>query len=158
MNGEIREILVGSIALVVLVAVAVVSFMRSEIADGGTYDIKASFARIDGLVAGNEVRMGGIKIGTVAGEELTETFRAALTLRLASSVKLPRDTSAAIHTDGLFGSKYIELEPGGDMESIQPGGSITMTQDSVVVEDLLDLIIGEAKSKRAAEASSSESN
>ena len=145
MKGEVRDILVGSLTLVVLVAISVMSFAKSNLSEVGTYNIKATFSRIDGLLKGDEVRMGGIKIGTVVGERLTDTYRAVLTLRIDSSVELPRDTSAAINTEGLFGSKYIELEPGGDIEALKAGDSITMTQDSLVIEDLLDLIIGEAK-------------
>ena len=152
MKGEVRDILVGSLTLVVLVVVSIMSFAKSDIADVGTYDITAAFSRIDGLLLGDEVRMAGIKIGTVAKEKLTENYRAVLTLRLNSSVQLPKDTSAAIQTEGLFGSKFIELEPGGDTKVIKPGGSITMTQDSLVIEDLLNLIIGEAKAKRAQSA------
>ena len=149
MKGEVRDILVGSLTLVVLVAISVMSFAKSNLSEVGTYNIKATFSRIDGLLKGDEVRMGGIKIGTVVGERLTDTYRAVLTLRIDSSVELPRDTSAAINTEGLFGSKYIELEPGGDIEALKAGDSITMTQDSLVIEDLLDLIIGEAKAQRA---------
>jgi len=80
---------------------------------------------------------------------LGKDFTAVVILQISQPIKLPNDTSAAIHTDGLFGRKYISLEPGGDEEYLGSGDAITMTQDSVVVQDLLDLIIGEAKSKRA---------
>lgn len=155
MKGEIRDVVVGIVTLAVLAAVAVMSFARSDFPKTGTYDVIASFARIDGLLLGDEVRMGGIKIGTVARQELTENFRATLTLQINSDVVLPKDTSAAIHTEGLFGSKYIELDPGGDTDEIKPGGTIVMTQDSLVVEDLLEMIIGEAKVQRAKRAGES---
>jgi len=158
MKAEVRDVVVGSLTLVVLVVISVMSFARSDLGEVGTYDIKASFSRIDGLLQGDEVRMGGIKIGTVVGQQLTDTYRAVLTLRIDSSVELPRDTSAAIHTEGLFGSKYIEMEPGGDIDVIKPGDAITMTQDSLVIEDLLDLIIGEAKSRRAKAGSAAGEN
>ena len=70
-------------------------------------------------------------------------------LRIDHKIQLPNGTTAAIHTDGFFGRKYIALEPGGDEEYFAIGDEITMTQDSVVVQDLLKLIIGEVKSKRA---------
>ena len=60
------------------------------------------------------------------------------------------NTSAAIHTNGLFGSKFIVLEPGGEFDELTDGDSITYTQDSLVVEDLLELIITEGKARRAA--------
>ena len=63
--------------------------------------------------------------------------------------ELPLDTSAAIHTDGLFGSKFVVLEPGAEEDVLQSGDEFTYTQDAVVVSDLLDLIIAEGKAARA---------
>ena len=62
-------------------------------------------------------------------------------------IELPTDTSAAIHTDGLFGQKHVVLVPGAEEKILKSGGAITLTQDSVLVSDLLDLIIGEGRAK-----------
>ena len=66
---------------------------------------------------------------------------------------LPTDTSAAIHTDGLFGRKFVVLQPGGDETMLKDDGVITFTQDSLIVGELLDLIIAEGRAQRAAEQS-----
>lgn len=148
MNHEFRDVLVGMLTLAILALVSVMSFTRANLSPTGTYEIEAGFGRIDGLLSGDEVRMGGIRIGTVAREHLTENYRAILTLSIDNGINIPNDSSAAIHTDGLFGSKFIEIEPGGE-GPMKPGGEITITQDSVVVEDLLELIIAEARAKQA---------
>lgn len=88
-------------------------------------------------------------VGKVSTLDLGDHYTAVVMMRIDNPIKVPNDTSAAIHTDGLFGRKYITLEPGGDEEYLGTGDEITMTQDSVVVQDLLELIIGEAKAKRA---------
>jgi ABC-type transporter Mla subunit MlaD len=80
---------------------------------------------------------------------LGPNFEALVDLRIDNPVGLPTDTSAAIHTDGLFGSKHVVLVPGADDTELKAGGRIDLTQDSVVVTDLLDLIIGEAKANAA---------
>ena len=98
---------------------------------------------------GDEVRIAGIKIGEVTGMRLGNDFSATVDMELSSGVQIPSDTSAAIHTEGLFGSKFIVLEPGAEEELVKAGESLTLTQDAVVVQDLLDLIIGEAKANRA---------
>jgi phospholipid/cholesterol/gamma-HCH transport system substrate-binding protein len=59
------------------------------------------------------------------------------------------DTAALIHTDGLLGSKYIELQPGGEDKLVKPGGAVIYTQDAVDIIDLLEKIVDQAKSKRA---------
>jgi len=98
--------------------------------------------------------MGGVRIGTVDGQSLNEHYQAIIELVIDKNIKLPTDTSAAIHTDGLFGAKYVVLEPGGEEEIIGDGGVITFTQDSLIVSELLELIISQGKqqAKEAAEA------
>tara|TARA_B100000315_G_scaffold212156_2_gene209385 strand:- start:7120 stop:7575 length:456 start_codon:yes stop_codon:yes gene_type:complete len=149
MKEEVRHITVGMITLIVLVLVGSISFSSSQIEAPTGVTIKAVFNQIDGLSKGDNVRMGGVIIGEVTELSLGDGYSAAVLLRIDHEIPLPNDTSAAIHTDGLFGRKYITLEPGGDEENLAAGDEITMTQDSVVVQDLLELIIGEAKSKRA---------
>ncbi|MFP6710805.1 MAG: MlaD family protein [Rhodospirillales bacterium] len=149
MKEDVRHIILGMITLVLLVFVGGISFSASKIESSSDVTIKAVFNQIDGLSTGDDVRMGGVVIGKVTDLSLGKDFTAVVILQISQPIKLPNDTSAAIHTDGLFGRKYISLEPGGDEEYLGSGDEITMTQDSVVVQDLLDLIIGEAKSKRA---------
>jgi phospholipid/cholesterol/gamma-HCH transport system substrate-binding protein len=148
MSEDGRNILVGVLALIALGLLSSVTFGGKSIgaAASGGYTVQASFNRIDGLNVGDEVRMSGIKIGEVSRMRLGPNFEALVDLKIVNPIGLPTDTSAAIHTDGLFGSKHIVLVPGADETELKAGGRIDLTQDSVVVTDLLDLIIGEAKS------------
>ncbi|MCD6073294.1 MAG: putative toluene tolerance protein Ttg2C [Rhodospirillales bacterium] len=151
MTEDGRNILVGVLALIALGLLSSVTFGGKSVgaAASGGYVVQASFNRIDGLNVGDEVRMSGIKIGEVSRMRLGQNFEALVDLRIDNPVGLPTDTSAAIHTDGLFGSKHVVLVPGADETELKAGGRIDLTQDSVVVTDLLDLIIGEAKSNAA---------
>lgn len=148
MSEDGRNILVGVIALIALGLLSSVTFGGKKVgaAASSGYVVSASFNRIDGLNVGDDVRMSGIKIGEVSRMRLGPNFEAIVDLRIENPVGLPTDTSAAIHTDGLFGSKHVVLVPGADEAELKAGGRIDLTQDSVVVTDLLDLIIGEAKS------------
>lgn len=112
------------------------------------YVVEATFNRVDGLVPGDEVRMGGIRVGTVYGQKLDKHYRAVLQLQISEGVTLPIDSSAAIHTDGLFGAKYIVLEPGGEETNMQDGAIIEMTQEATIVSELLELIISEGQARR----------
>ncbi|MBT3238126.1 MAG: MCE family protein [Rhodospirillaceae bacterium] len=152
--SESKSIVVGAVMVIVFALVFVVlpgGHDAAKSAADGSYTIEAVFNRVDGLVEGDEVHMGGVRIGSVTSQRLDENYRAIVSLTMKTDVKLPTDTSAAIHTDGLFGSKYITLEPGGDEEYLTDGGVITFTQDALVVSELLDLIIAEGK-KQAKEA------
>lgn len=149
MSEETRNIAVGAVTLAALVALAVVSFSTTTVESKSGYLISAVFDRIDGLSRGDSVQMGGVEVGRVADLSLTQNFGARVEMRIEPGVEVPTDSSAAILTDGLFGSKVISLEPGGDLENLKDGGTITVTQGSVVVQDLLDLIIGQANASRA---------
>lgn len=154
MNREIREILIGAVTVTALVGVLVAMNVRHELADTPSGDrlvVSAKFNKIDGLTEGSEVRLGGVKIGHVSGMALDGQFRATVSLTLEKTVPLPLDTSAAIHTDGLFGAKFVVLEPGAEETHLKSGGAISLTQDAVVVSDLLDLIISEGRVARQRE-------
>lgn len=152
MQRSAREILTGFLTVAVLGVLAAWLTARDthRTASDGAYRLRASFNQVDGLFPGDDVRLGGITVGVVESQHLDDAFRAVLTLRIDKDVALPSDTSVAIHTSGLFGSKFITLEPGGELDALTDGDSIFFTQDSLVVEDLLELIINEGKSRRAA--------
>lgn len=147
MNTESKEILFGTATVLVLVAALAALSTGRSVAAGqtGAYPVTATFNRVDGLLEGDVVRLGGIRVGKVEKAVLDANYRARLTFRIDGGVALPTDTSAAIHTDGLFGSKFVALLPGGDDAVIKPGGAISFTQDALIVTELLDLIIAEGR-------------
>jgi phospholipid/cholesterol/gamma-HCH transport system substrate-binding protein len=109
---------------------------------GSGYPISARFSSIDGLGEGSDVRLAGVKVGSVAATSIDpKTYQAVVTMQVEPSVQLPKDTSAAVTSDGLLGGKYIALSPGGDDAMIPSGGAITVTQGSVSLEQLLGKFI-----------------
>jgi phospholipid/cholesterol/gamma-HCH transport system substrate-binding protein len=108
MSEDRKNILVGVLTLITLFVLGSATFGGKSIgAATAGYIIHASFNRIDGLNVGDDVRMSGIKIGEVARMRLGSHFAAVVDLRIDTPIGLPTDTSAAIHTDGLFGSKHV---------------------------------------------------
>lgn len=150
-----REIWLGvgaaAITLVILVALTV-GAPPTDTRGGPGFDLQAEFGNIDGLTAGSPVRMAGIDVGHVGSVSLGDHHRANVTLTIFdSNLAIPSDTAAVIETDGIFGEKYIELHPGGDIETLSPGQRISYVQDSVVLESLLNQVVNRAKASRAAE-------
>lgn len=149
MIGNGREITVG--AVVFAAFIALIGFVYVGGGDGTKIDngirVTASFNRVDGLVESDPVYVSGIRVGVVKKMWLDNNFRAIVTFWIEEGSEVPKDSSAAIHTDGLFGSKYVVLEPGGEEAFLETGDKIQLTQDAVVVSDLLDLIIAEGKSR-----------
>ncbi len=152
MTRDTREITIGAVSLSVFAIIFLLVSGRDDQAGAARddyYRISALFNRVDGLLPGDEVQLGGIQIGFVESQAIDAAYHAVLTFAVRKDIPLPLDTSAAIHTNGLFGSKFVVLEPGGEIDYLGEGDEISYTQDSVVVEDLLELIISEGKSKRA---------
>ncbi len=142
MGRNVIETLMGGVVLIVAAAFVTIAFQSGTASSPAGYQVSAEFDDASGLGPGSEVRMSGVKIGTVEGLELDpDTYFAVVTLNIADAVKLPRDTSARIIADGLLGSNFIALEPGGDEEMIEPGNEITFTQGSINVVDLLGRFI-----------------
>lgn len=159
MNAEHKEIWIGAVTITLLVGILGVMNQRQLIgADVAATQkrVLAKFNKVDGLSEGSAVRMGGVRIGSVAKMDLDEKYRAVVTLDIDKGYPYPKDTSASIHTDGLFGGKFVVLEPGAEEAVIQTGDEIFLTQDAVIVSELLELIISEGKAAMAKRLSDKE--
>ncbi len=142
MRRNVIETVMGGVVLIVAAMFVGIAFQSGTVSAPAGYQVIAEFDDASGLGPGSEVRMSGVKIGTVHSQELDpETYFAVVTLNISESIKLPSDTSARIIADGLLGSNFIALEPGGDEEMIPAGGEITFTQGSINVVDLLGRFI-----------------
>jgi phospholipid/cholesterol/gamma-HCH transport system substrate-binding protein len=150
---ETRQIVVGAVAVLVFGAVLVLTYAGVGLRAGtsSSYKVYAMFNRVDGLAIGDDVQVGGIPVGEVESMMLGPSYRARVGLRIDGGVRLPEDTSISVQTDGLFGRKFVVVEPGGDEATLADGGVITYTQDSLIVGELLDLIIAEGRMQRGAE-------
>ena len=133
------EALVGLLVLMVGIWFVVFAYQRTEAGGiGRGYSVTARFPNVTGVSVGTDVRVSGLKVGTVTSSRLDpQTYQALLELSLNDNVKLPIDTSAAITSEGILGGNYIALQPGGDSEMLRPGDEITDTHGSV---DMLGLI------------------
>jgi len=138
MRGNVIETVMGAVVIVVAGLFLVFAYNTSQRRAVSGYELSAEFSRIDGIRQGSDVRISGIKIGSVAAEELDpKTFLAVVRMSIDPSVKLPDDTVAAIISAGLLGDKYMSLVPGGSDAVIPPGGKIKYTQSSVSLESLI---------------------
>lgn len=142
MRRNAIETIMGAVVLVVAAVFVVFAYSSADIAAVRGYEVTAKFDRVDGIRQGTDVRMSGIKVGTVLTEKLEpDTYFAVLTFSIDPNVKLPVDSSAKIVTDGLLGSKYIALTPGAEDKLIPQGGDITHTQSAINLEDLVSRYI-----------------
>lgn len=138
-----------ALGILVIVALWIMANRRvTHLEEGNYYPIEARFNRTDGLLVGDLVRLAGMNVGKVVSARLDDNFKAILTLEIKDTVKLPDDSSASIVSSGIMGAKYIEIEPGGSEDMIPAGGEFAYTQDAMVIDELLDRIIGIGKANR----------
>ena len=139
-DDTITEIFVG--AAVVLAAVGFFAYATSTSAGrssgAGAYELSASFRSAEGISIGTEVRLAGVRVGTVTGMELNpETFRAETSFSVSGDLELPDDSAIAISSEGLLGGTFVEIIPGGSPFVLGPGDAILDTQSSVSLITLL---------------------
>jgi phospholipid/cholesterol/gamma-HCH transport system substrate-binding protein len=138
----VAETLTGALVLVIALAFLAYAVAHSGRSAGSGYTLQARFDHIDGLAVGSDVRIAGVKVGTVTDERIDpKSFSAIVSLTVRDDIQLPKDSAALIVSESLLGGKYISLSPGGDETDLKPGQTITVTQSSVSLEDLLGKFI-----------------
>jgi phospholipid/cholesterol/gamma-HCH transport system substrate-binding protein len=144
MRRNLIETIMGAVVLLVAVAFVFFAFRSAGLSNAGRdgYQVMVEFDDASGLSAGTDVRMSGVKIGSVIDQRLNpDTYFAEVTLGISEAIRLPSDTSARIIPDGLLGGNYVALEPGADDDYIERGGRIVYSQGSINVVDLLGRFI-----------------
>ncbi len=153
-NGFV-ETLIG--AAVVALAVFFFYYGWSSTESGAVrgYEVIAKFERIDGINVGTDVRLSGIKIGTVTGQDIdTKSYRAVVKMSVKNDIPIPDDSSIKVASEGLLGGSYLAVLPGGSETNMKPGAEFDRTQGSV---DLITLFVqsmsgGESKPAPSAPA------
>jgi phospholipid/cholesterol/gamma-HCH transport system substrate-binding protein len=139
MGKNIVETIVGSLVL----GVAIFFFSYAYRIGGvnetlGGYSLVAKFEQIDGVSIGTDIRIGGIKVGSITKDYLDkDTYQAILELNINHDVKIPTDSIASVVSSGLLGKKYISISPGAELAMLSDNGEIIHTQSSVNLETLI---------------------
>ncbi len=143
MKRNIIETVLGAVVLFVAAFFLVYSSTAANIGTGtGGYKVGVEFSEIGGLKSGADVRISGVKIGSVAAVDLDPTkYLAEVTLLIDQDIKLPIDTAARISSESLLGGTYLALDPGAEEEMIADGGRVRYAQDATNLEQLLGKFI-----------------
>lgn len=148
MSENTTEVLVGGAVLVGAIAIAIYGAQVGGLSTGGgaTYPLTASFRSLEGVSVGTDVRLAGVKVGTVTDVGLNATtYRADTTVALAKDTLVPDDSAIIISSEGLLGGNFVEIVPGGSPFNFEPGSEITDTQGAVsLISLLLKFVAGSA--------------
>ena len=102
------------------------------------YNLSAKFRSVEGVSVGTDVRLAGVKVGTISDLRLNpETFRAEVVMTIREGLEMPDDSSVSISSEGLLGGNFVELIPGGSPFNLESGDEIEDTQSAVSLVSLL---------------------
>jgi len=142
MQRNVIETILGAIVLLIAGMFLVFAYTNSDLRPVEGYRVIAKFNAIDGLSVGNDVRIGGVKVGTVVDQRVDQKdYLAVVTMTIRPDIQLPKNTRVSVSSDGLLGGKYVKLEPSSDDDLIAPGGELESTRDVISLEELLGKVI-----------------
>lgn len=139
MANNATETTVG--AVVLAAAIGFLVYASGSVGFGAAssgVELNASFRSADGVSVGTDVRMAGVKIGSVTGLDLdAENYRARMSLNVNGGLKIPDDSGILISQEGLLGGTFVEIVPGASDFGFEDGGEFLETQGSVSLISLL---------------------
>ena len=142
MRRNLIETVMGAVVLLVAALFVYFAYTTAQVYSVPGYQITASFGKVGGLAVGSDVRISGVKVGTVTSRALDpRNYEAIVTMRIDKDVKLPEDTIASITSEGPLGGRYVRLEPGTSATALEPGGAIRETRGYRSLEDQVGEII-----------------
>lgn len=141
-DERLIEAAIGAVVVAIAVVFLVFVYSRAGHSLSG-YEISAKLAKADGLGVGTDVRMAGIKIGSVSDLTLDpQSYLATVHMNIRNDIKIPDDSSLVVTSAGLLGSPYISVTPGGSDKMLKPGGMIENAQGSVDLMGLVGRFLG----------------
>lgn len=149
MAENTTQVLVGGAVLAAAVVFGVYTVQSAGLSlNREGYPLTASFRSLEGVSVGTDVRLAGVKVGTVTGIELNpETYRAETTVTIRDGIAIPDDSAIIVASEGLLGGNYVEISPGGSLFFYEPGSEILDTQGAVSLVSLLLKFVSDGASE-----------
>ncbi len=139
MANNVSETLIGAVVLAVAGSFLYYATQISGFStDTNQYSLTASFRSVSGLNVGSDVKLSGVKVGTLTSITLDPvTYEAVTEVSIDKDVLIPDDAEIKVSTDGLLGGSYLEVTAGGSPFMLEADGEFTYTQGSVSLINLL---------------------
>jgi len=124
--------------VVTTLATAVLVVTIGNISFGATRAYKAAFTDVTGLTTGDDVRIAGVRVGTVEDIEIDDSDHALVSFSVDENQPLDLSTTATIRYRNLVGQRYIALEQGsGPSGRLEEGATIPVAR----TQPALDLTV-----------------
>ena len=137
-RNTITETLIGTAVVAIALVFAALAYYRTGAGGLSGYEINAKLSKVDGLAVGTDVRLAGIKVGSVSGLTLDpNTYLVTVHMDIRKEVKLPVDSSILVTQAGFLGGQYLSITPGGDDQMMAAGSFFENAQGSIDVMNLV---------------------
>src|SRR5678816_3928079 len=137
-QNNIAETLIGAGIVAVALVLAALAYYRTGSGGVSGYEINAKLSKADGLAVGTDVRLAGIKVGTVSDMTLDpKTYLVTVHMSIRNDIKLPVDSSVLVTQAGFLGGQYLSITPGGDDKMMTAGAYFESAQGSIDVMNLV---------------------
>jgi phospholipid/cholesterol/gamma-HCH transport system substrate-binding protein len=131
--GDLTKLLIFIVITTLATSVLVATI--GNISFSPKHDFKAEFVDATGVVKGDDIRIAGVKVGTVQDVEIVDRTRALVTFDVDDSASLSEATHASIRYRNLVGQRYIALSDEiGDSTQLEPGSTIPVSQTSPALD------------------------
>ena len=143
MASNAAETLIGAVILTAAAGFLVYAANTADVGPGGPgYELVAKFRKAEGIDVGGDVRIAGVKVGSISSMELDrKTYFATVTFTIDNGVTVPDDSLAKITSASLLGDSYIAIDPGASDLMLEPGEELAFTQSSISIGDLIGKFI-----------------
>src|SRR5580765_5937503 len=137
-ENNVAETLIGAVVIAVAVAFLAFAYLRTGSGSLSGYEVNARLPKADGLSVGTDVRLAGIKVGTVSDLTLDpKTYLVTVHMSIRNDIKLPVDSSVLVTQAGFLGGQYLSITPGGDDKMMTAGAFFENAQGSIDVMGLV---------------------
>ncbi|MCK5620744.1 MAG: outer membrane lipid asymmetry maintenance protein MlaD [Alphaproteobacteria bacterium] len=142
MKRNVIETVLGAVVLLVAGVFLAFAYSSADLRPVAGYKVSARFNAVDGLTVGSDVRVGGVKVGSVVGQSIDlESYQAVVVMSIRPDIGLPEDSVAMVSSEGLLGGKYIRIDPGASEKHLTDGSSLAETRGIVSLEEMLGKVI-----------------
>jgi phospholipid/cholesterol/gamma-HCH transport system substrate-binding protein len=155
MGRNVIETILGAVVLIMAGLFLSFAYSSADLQKVKGYTVNAYFPMVDGVKDGTDVKINGVKVGSVSNLGLVTTpgpneYKVDVKMTITPNVRLPMDTIAMVASESLLGGKYMALEVGVEEDMIKTDGTgrITHTQAPMRLDDLIgQLIYGSKKNE-----------
>lgn len=165
MGRNAIETVLGAMVIVIAALFMAFAYSSADLRKVKGYTVSANFPRVDGLKEGEDVKINGVKVGSVSSMDLiTEPgpsqYLVDIRMTILPSIQLPADTIAMVASESLLGGKYLSLEVGVEEDMVPQDGSgrLTRTQAPMRLDDLIGQLIYSSGKNTGGTSSNVESN